>query len=170
MISGRAAYYDVAVEILSAARDGLATTPAGIPDRVGVVDGRIAFDHCECGLLAVAMDRAYLTDLFPAEQAAVTNCNVAYTAVDYSVQVLRCAPSPPDGQLAPSVRALDESAQVVLRDAYELLEKVTCRLAELRDTEQIADFLTRPLVAVGPEGGCVGSLLQVTVALERYST
>lgn len=165
MLTGPSAFYTVASEILEAASDRLAETTAGRPDRMCVVDGEIAWDNCECGLLAVALSRIYLSAAFPTELVTVSVCDAPWAVGDLVVQTLRCAPQPAGQDLAPSCAALDASAQTVIADAYAVLAAVACRLGELRDADDIVDYLIRPQNAAGPAGRCVGSELRVSVAV-----
>lgn len=160
MISGPTKWYTLAETLRLAIHAGL-TVP---PDRSGVVPGEIAWDACDCGLLAVAVQRIYLSDIFPNQQTTkISPCDAAWEVGEIVVQLLRCAPADP----VPTVAALDASAQEVLLDAYELLKATSTKLCTLKRTDEIVDFFMSPLTSQGPSGTCVGNELRVLVALPR---
>ena len=135
-----------------------------------MVPATIAWDACECGTLAIAAQRFYLTMAFPtaASDVQVTvPCRSGFLAADLVVQVLRCAPQPVGTDLAPSCDALSISAEQVSVDAWTVMNTVQCLLDELRSTDQIVDYLVRNQLFAGPAGGCVGSELSITIAVEQ---
>lgn len=164
MITGALKWYTVASTLEQAVYAELTTKP----DRHGVVPGAIAWDECDCGLLAVSVAQVYPSETFPDPLTRkVSNvCDAPWEVGELVIQVVRCAPNP-DGLEPPTVAELDASAQEVLRDAYELLKGASVRLCEMNRDRDIADFLLRPLTAQGPSGGCVGNELRAYVALTR---
>lgn len=164
MITGPLKWYTVAERIRTAVHDELTTKP----DRSGVVPGAIAWDECDCGLLAVSVAQVFLTETFPDQLARrVGNaCDAPYEVGEFVIQVIRCVPGP-DSTLAPTVAALDTSAQEVLRDAYEMLKGASVLLCEMNQDREISDFMLRPLTAQGPTGVCGGNELRAYVALPR---
>jgi len=165
MITGPLKWYTVATRI----RDAVYAELTEKPSRSGVVPGLIAWDECECGLLAVSLARVFLSETVPDELARrVGNaCDAPYEVAEYVVQVIRCVPGPDDQTLAPSVAELDASAQAILQDAYEMLKGVSVLLCEMNQDREIADFMLRPLTAQGPSGVCGGNELRAYVALPR---
>lgn len=165
MITGPLKWYTVAEALRVAADAGLTVSP----DRSGVVPGTIAWDECDCGLLAVSLAQIYLSDVFPTPQttSAGIRCDVAWEVGEFVIQIIRCAPNPDGQELSPTVAALDASAQQVMRDAYELLKAITEQLCEMEDVGDISASLLRPLTSQGPSGGCVGNELRVLVGLSR---
>lgn len=164
MITGPLKWYTVAERIRQAVHDELTTKPT----RSGVVPGAIAWDECDCGLLAVSVAQVYLSETFPSPLAAkVGACDAPYEVGEFVIQVVRCAPNPDDPMTAPTVAELDASAQEVLRDAYEMLRGASVLLCEMNRDREISDFMLRPLTAQGPAGGCVGNELRAYVALFR---
>jgi hypothetical protein len=164
MISGELKWYTVASRLEQAAYAALTDTP----DRHGVVPGAIAWDACDCGMLAVSIAQVYPSEKFPAPQAAPLGaCQAPYEVAEIVVQIIRCAPNPEGQQLWPSMPALDASAQLVARDAYETLRAVSLELCEMNEVRDIADYVVRPQVAQGPQGGCVGTELRALVSLRR---
>lgn len=164
MISGELKWYTVATRLRDAVYDELTTKPS----RSGVVPGQIAWDECDCGLLAVSVARIFLTETFPDELSRrIGNaCDAPYEVAEVVIQVVRCAPNPDDIE-PPTTAALDASAREVLRDAYEMLKGTSVLLCEMNRDREIADFMVRPLTAQGPSGGCVGNELRAYVALGR---
>ncbi len=165
-LTGPTKWWDVAVLIRDAYRTDL-TFP---PGRLGIVPGAIAWDDCDCdgGMLAVAGARTYLSDTFPEQQEEKVGaqCDAAWEVMDFVVQLIRCAPQPADGQLSPSVKALESSGAIVLRDAAELTSIASRLMCAIKD-DQIVDYMINPVEAQGPEGGCVGNEIHLIVALPR---
>jgi len=164
MITGPLKWHTVASTLEQAVYADLTTKP----DRHGVVPGAIAWDECDCGILAVSVAQVFLSESFP-DQAGrpVGNCDAPYEVGEFVVQVVRCAPNPEDQLTAPTVAELDASAQEVLRDAYEMLKGASVKLCEMKQDRDISDFLLRPLTAQGPSGGCVGNELRFYASLFR---
>jgi hypothetical protein len=165
MISGPLKWYTVASRLEQAIYAELSVTPA----RHGVVPGAIAWDECDCGLLAVSVGQIYPTEQFPNPvQARVGNaCDAPWEAAEIVMQIVRCAPNPGDVADAPTTVALDASAREVLTDAYEMMRAVSTTLCQMNEGREISDFLMRALTAQGPSGGCVGNELRAVVSLPR---
>lgn len=165
MISGDLKWYTVASTLEQAVYAELTTKP----DRHSVVPGSIAWDECDCGILAVSVAQVFLTEQFPDQLARrVGNaCDAPYEVAEVVIQVIRCAPNPDDQLRAPTTAELDASAQEVLRDAFEILKGASVKLCEMNRDREIADFMLRPLTAQGPSGGCVGNELRAFVSLTR---
>lgn len=164
LITGPLKWYTVA-ETVRLAID--AEISANLPDRSSVVPGAIAWDACDCGLLAVSVARIYLSDAFPQPLVTATACKAAWDVAEIVVQLIRCAPNPDDQTLVPTIADLDASAQEILTDAYHLLKAVSVKLCEMKADREIIDFFLNPLTAQGPSGGCVGNELRFLVALPR---
>lgn len=164
MITGPLKWYTVASTLEQAVYAELAANP---PDRHSVVPGAIAWDACDCGLLAVSVARVYLSDAFPQPLATATACKAAWDVAEVVAQLIRCAPNPDDQTLVPTVADLDASAQEILTDAYGLLKAVSVKLCEMKADRDIIDFFLNPLTAQGPSGGCVGNELRFLVGLPR---
>lgn len=164
LITGPLKWYTVAETVRQAVMAELTV----LPDRSGAVPGAIAWDECDCGLLAVSVARVYLSDTFPQPlNVKIGACDATLDVGELVVQLVRCAPNPEGDDPSPSVSALDVSAQVVLRDAYELLRAVSVKLCEMNRDREIRDFFVNPLTSQGPSGGCVGNELRFLVALAR---
>jgi hypothetical protein len=165
VITGPLKWYTVAETLRAAVHAELTTTPA----RSSVVPGAIAWDECDCGLLAVSVAQVFLTETFPDQLSRrVGNaCDAPWEVAEIVIQVVRCAPNPEDTVTPPTTGALDTSAQELLRDAYEMMRAVSVKLCEMNKAREISDFMMRPLTAQGPTGGCVGNELRAYVALPR---
>ena len=164
MISGELKWYTVASRLEQAAYNALTDTP----DRHGVVPGAIAWDACDCGMLAVSIAQVYPSETFPDPQAApVGACQAPWEVAEVVVQIIRCAPNAEGQSLYPTAAALDASAQQVARDAHQALTAVSLKLCEMNEARDIADYVVRPQVAQGPQGGCVGTELRALVSLPR---
>jgi hypothetical protein len=165
LITGPLKWYTVASALEQAVYAELTTKP----DRHGVVPGAIAWDECDCGLLAVSVARIFLTETFPDELSRrIGNaCDAPYEVGEIVIQVIRCVPGADGQALAPTVAELDASAQEILQDAYEMLKAVSVKLCQMNDARDISDFMLRPLTAQGPTGVCGGNELRAYVALLR---
>jgi hypothetical protein len=166
VINGPLKWYTVAARL----RDAVYAELTAKPDRSGVVPGAIAWDECDCGMLAISIARVFTSDVFPEElttKEGAAVCDAAWEVGELVIQIIRCAPSPEGQSVAPSVAALDASAQEVARDAYETLLAATSELCQMRAVSDIDDFFISPQVAQGPSGSCVGSELRALVSLPR---
>jgi hypothetical protein len=165
MISGPLKWHTVASRLEQAIYQELTVTPA----RHGVVPGAIAWDACDCGLLAVSVGQIHPTEQFPNPvQARVGNgCDAPWEAAEIIMQVVRCTPTVDDVGEPPTTGALDESAREILQDAYEMMRAVSTTLCEMNDAREISDFLMRPLTPQGPSGACGGNELRAVVGLPR---
>jgi hypothetical protein len=165
MITGPLKWYTVASTLEQAVYAELTVKP----DRHSVVPGAIAWDACDCGLLAVSFSRIFLTEQFPDQQSRrVSNgCDAPYEVGEFVIQVARCAPNPDGQDLAPTTAELDASAQEMALDAYEMMLAVSTKLCTMNKARDISDFMMLPLTAQGPAGGCVGNELRAFVALLR---
>lgn len=164
LITGELKWYTVAETVRLAIMDDLA---ANLPQRSGVVPGAIAWDACDCGLLALSVARIYLSDAFPQPLVTRNACDAAWEVAEVIVQLIRCVPGATDTTLAPTVAELDASAQEILADAYLLLKAVSTKLCEMKADREIIDFFLNPLTAQGPTGQCGGNELRFLVALPR---
>lgn len=167
MITGPGGFHQIATAVMEAVRDDLAATPSGPLERACVVPGAIAWDECECGMLAVAAARWFLSNAFPEESAGATmpGCGAAWRVAELVIQVARCAPGPDARGAAPTCTALAASALEVTTDASVTLSTVACLLHEMRRDRQIVDYTITGQLASGPSGNCTGSELRVLVAI-----
>jgi hypothetical protein len=173
-LRGPTGFYRVADLLVTNVEAVLAASLGGAVDRACVVPGEIVWDDCNCGLLAVSVRRWFLTDNFPETSAAfgantirATPCDMPYLVGEVRVQVVRCAPIPDGNALSVPCPELDTAAQVLLSDAYVTLTETVSTLCELRETDQIIDYVLGEQETQGPAGDCVGSELVAQVALMR---
>lgn len=164
MILGPLKWYTLAETLRLAVHNGLTIKP----DRSGVVSGDIAWDECDCGLLAVTVSQIFPSSQFPNLLTDLEgNCDASVEVGEIVIQVVRCAPQPEGDRLAPSVASLDSSAQEILRDAFEILTAARETLCTLQESRDIYAFLLRPLTSQGGSGACVGNELRLFVGLLR---
>lgn len=156
--------YEVIAALTECVRAALAGTAAGEPARICTVPGALAWDECDCGLLAITVDRIYPSNAFPTEAApTLAACTAAYEVADLTVTVLRCAPNPVGNALAPTCVALDAAALTWFLDMDAVRGALGCCLAGLRDAGTVEELVLRDTVPAGPQGGCVGSDTRLTV-------
>lgn len=165
MITGSSKWYDVA-KLLEAAVYAELTTK---PERHSVVPGAIAWDACDCGMLAVSVGQVYLTDTFPEPMVSVISpaCTAAWEAAELTIQLIRCAPVATGQSLWPSTAALEAAALIMAQDAAETLRASALKLCEMTRDDQIIDHLIGVVDPQGPDGACVGIQLGLIVALPR---
>lgn len=166
MITGPSRWYTVGAYLVTAVKDGLSVSV----ERYGQVPGDIAWDSCTCkGVLAVTVPRIYLSELFPDEAEAPVGalCQAPYEVGEFTVSVIRCAPSPEGQEMAPPAAALDTSAGILLKDMAETMDAVSALMCTLKESGTVSDYIVTPAESAGPEGGCVGFTLRVRVSLER---
>lgn len=171
-LSGPGAFYEVASILVTGVADELVGSLGGPVERAGVIPGDIVWDDCSCGLLAVTVTRFFLSDNFPSDttttgEIRIGPCDLPWVVGEIHLDVVRCAPLPTGDVLAPTVEALDASAQILLSDASLALMRATQELCALKEEDLIIDYVTGEQTAVGPLGDCVGTDLRLLVALER---
>lgn len=166
MISGTARWYTVGGRLVTAVRAGLSSSVG----RAGQVPGDIAWDNCTCeGVLAVTTPRIYLSEDFPDEAEAPVSirCQAPYEVGEFTVSVIRCAPTPDGQEMAPSADELDAAAGLLLQDMTETLGAVSALLCQMKEDDEVSDYVINPVESAGPEGACVGFTLRVRVSLDR---
>jgi hypothetical protein len=165
-ILGDDRWWQVATRVVAAVQAAL-TVPV---ERAGVVPGAVAWDECDCGLLAVSWTVSYPSDSFPTEQTGVVgNCSAAWEVAEFLVQVIRCAPGPTAQANAPTVKALSDAARLLDTDGNQVVRAVSVLLCTMKDAMDVEDFLVTRRIPQGPEGNCVGSEQRFLVALPRLA-
>jgi hypothetical protein len=171
---GATGFYDVANVLLVNLETALAESFGGAVERACVVPGEIAWDSCNCGLLAISVRNWTLTDSFPDTSAAFganvargTPCDLPWLVGELHIQVIRCAPIPEGNAISVPCPDLDAAAKILLSDAYVTLTETVSTLCELREADQIIDYIIGNQETVGPAGDCVGSELIAQVGLVR---
>lgn len=133
----------------------------GCPCRVCVVAGTPAWDDCCEGQLTANIDNIFFHDNFPQRTSQAQVC-ASFLAGEIVITLLRCAPTVKDDGSAPSCPELSESARKILQDMYISLKALVCCLSEARRHRK---YVITDARTVGPEGGCVGFTIRVTVEM-----
>jgi hypothetical protein len=84
--------------------------------------------------------------------------------------IARCAPNPQGEPPLVDCVDLDSSAQVTYSDAWIILDTVACALETSKLVGDIIDYVVTNQMIVGPAGGCVGSSVFFSIALDRGTT
>jgi hypothetical protein len=166
MITGPDRWYTVGARLVTAVKAGLS---AGVA-RWGQVPGEIVWDECNCdGALYVSAPRIYLSELFPGESEGplTAKCQAPYEVAEFTVAVVRCAPTGDPTQGTPTAGAVDTAAHVLLRDAAETLDALAALLCGMENLDEISNYAVAPAESNGPQGDCVGVDVRVLIALER---
>lgn len=168
-LRGPEAFYTLAWLVLNQVQADLG---ANAVQRVGVYPGRIAWDECECGMLAASVGEIYGSDTFP-QPSGQSACASGSLATSITFTLVRCAPQPPENGVAPSITELNEAAALAISDKWYLFHSVGCTLTDLVNGTyagspgtRIWDALVGRAVNVGPEGDCVGSEITVQVQIQ----
>lgn len=160
------AFYSLASQLLVAVNTELASSTAGSPERVCIVAGVPSWDECECGQLTVSIESSYLSEAFPTAWQVTSACAPTILVANLVVQIVRCAPTVSESGVLPSCVQLDASAQTVIADAYNTLVATRCFFDGLKAADSIYDWVLGTQTFATPEGGCVGSVVTATVALD----
>lgn len=151
--------------------DALATTPEGRPERVCLlVPGSIAADECDCGQLALTIQRKYGSDNFPVEATrdeSVPGCPPPILCAVVTISLLRCVPNPDDNGTSPTCMALQAAAVGQDIDDATIRRTLYCHLAGLEDASVIVGYTVGATTATGPEGGCGGSDTTITIGVNN---
>lgn len=154
--------YLTADEILSCVCEALSLeSVCGCPCRIYVSAGPPAWDDCCEGQLTAWIENIFYHENFPARQTTPAICG-SMLGGDLVIQLLRCAPTVADDGSPPPGPVLDESARLLYQDMYIALNAATCCLAEAR---RHREYLIRDTRVIGPQGGCVGFELRLTIQL-----
>lgn len=167
---GRLIFYDVASILVSGIQAALVGTVGGAPNRACVVPGAIAWDQCDCGQLAISAGRWFYSENFPIETGTGTQstpCMMPYLVGEFTIQLIRCMPSPENRDLFVACSRLTTAARILIEDAYVVLDATRTLLCELRSADVIIDFTFSEQTTVGPEGGCGGTELRALVGVIR---
>lgn len=174
LLTGPNAFYEIMQRLLANVTADLVPSLGGPVNRACVVPGEMAWDACDCGEYNVTAVRFFLSDDFPIGELGDgtirnTPCLEPWYVAQLDQQIIRCAPSPGDTPNTTAVPCdqLDEAAQILVHDAWILINATVATLCEMKSNDEIVDFLTAQHITVGPDGGCVGVLLTSYVALPR---
>lgn len=149
--------------ILTSVRGQLLVTPTGWPSgaREYVVPGQLAWDDCDCGLLAIEWLSASYTAAFPNQRQAMADGCKPYLALQIQVTALRCAPSSGTHGEPPSAAALSDAATTNLNDLEAVLIGTATAVKTLEETNAILQYALAGPTPAGPQGGCVGVTQQL---------
>lgn len=176
------AMHDIATKIRDCILPYLEGTAAGLPDRACVTAGEIAWDDCECGQLAVSMVNKNAIDEVNQPRSTATSpghrrCGPPSMQMNFLVSMLRCAPNGGDngdGTFAPpTCDQLSAAARISAEDAWAVMAGIVCCLnAAITErlpngTRLYRDFTVGTQTFVGPNGGCMGSEVPVSVVIDN---
>jgi hypothetical protein len=158
--------FAAAESLLDCVRVALDATPDQAPSRAYVSMGEPAWDDCcsgpQAGQLVVWWSRVYESSDFPDADDRPVVCQSGFTAVEFQVEVVRCAPGGDENGNPPTADVLHASAAQANVDARAVWRGVQCCRQEHRyDWSSII----AGQVPTGPQGGCVGSRLTLTIGL-----
>lgn len=162
--SGPLKWYSLAKNILTYVNANTTATYG----RAEVVPGLIAWDGCDCGALYLMVNQTYASENWPMQKTEADlseGCTALYEGAELVLQVMQCAPSPQGHSNAPTVKAQENAAMLVRRDAYETYRAVNSFLCTARANRDVEDFIVDAQLVQGPSGGCVGTELRFRVAL-----
>ena len=149
--------------VLASVRGKLTATPTGWPSsaRSYLVPGALAWDDCQCGLLAIEWQTANYTAVFPNPRPILADGCKPYLALQLLVTVLRCAPNPNDRGEPPTPEALHDAAIVNLDDVEAVLLGTSEAASTLESNHVILEYSLGQVAPAGPQGGCVGVTQQI---------
>jgi len=164
------AFFTVITGVGECVRAELAATAAGAPDRVCLsVPGAIAWDACDCGQLALTVNRIYGSQTFPVAADGFANeqsCGLPLAVADVTISMVRCVPGPDDQGNPPSCDELLAAAQTWHADVYAVRRGAACCLRSMVAANQVTEWTMAGTTAVGPEGLCAGSATQLFIGLD----
>lgn len=139
-----------------------AESECGCPCRSCTVVGPPVWDTC-CpdGQLTVSLERFFLHDNFPSAATGPVFCAAPF-AGDFVIQLLRCVPVVRDDGTPPSCEELSESARRIYQDLYISMRAIVCCLSVAKRQRK---FVMRDARPIGPDGGCAGFEIRLTVEL-----
>lgn len=160
---------DVASQLVTGVASAInAATPSSPLHRVLFQFGEVAWDNCQCGLLALTINRTYTSREFPVDtsQQRRGNCDVGYVVVDAQLSVVRCISVEGDDSANPLVtppKVTDVEAETRLRfvDEYTAWTTLGSMLNQMYEAspQQIAEYLISDATSLGPQGGCGGVVI-----------
>jgi hypothetical protein len=161
-------WYPIVTALAACVAAEVAQTAAGAPDRVcPAVPGEIAWDSCDCGQLALSVERVYPAQAPPAETAGTDDsvCAAPYLVAAVTVSMVRCVPGPADDGTPPACADLAAAAQTMWADLAAVRAGLGCCLRDLVAADTVVGYSVGASDIVGPEGGCAGSSTRVLVWL-----
>lgn len=153
--------HSVANWVLCRVQDELTNANRDDVQRAYVAAGSVAWDDC-CGMLVVAPERVYRSQVFPGEFTEREICDYGWLNVDLIVLLVRCVPTVDDRGRAPSQQALDDAYRSLLDDSAVVWNALQC--ADLPDDWEKASLSQ---TFVGADGGCVGVESRIIVGVPQ---
>lgn len=156
--------------VLAAVSAALANTTCGVPKRVTYSPGaEQAWDACDCGQLALSVNRRYRSRGFPREATDDLrgSCDDVVITFDCSLSIVRCFPGPDKNGSPPRPSAQAAAFACQEEDAYVVWNTTWCYLTQLRDSTPrlVTDFVLNDQPSLGPSGACGGSQLNFKFGL-----
>lgn len=154
----------------TAVREGLISTGCGDVNRFcPIVPGNIAWDECDCGMLAQTITQTFPSNVFPtaAVDQRQTACGPNLLVVNVLATLVRCVPIMDDNGNPPNCLALEDAAVQLECDRQVLRYSITCYLRSLRDQYTIHEFSVGAASSTGPEGACAGIELPYQFAISN---
>jgi hypothetical protein len=167
--------FELAEHLLECIRPYLAGTTSGLPGRMCVTAGEIAWDDCECGQLAVSLTSQYETAEFPnpwtgEQNAGVRKCGPPFFVFNYTVSMTRCAPTGTQ-EAPPTCEELSAAARVTAEDAWAVRAGIMCCMCTgvtpVNGVKQFERFTIGEQTEVGPGGACQGSAITVSIGVRN---
>lgn len=155
-------FWATASELLECVCTAIDTeTECPCPCRKYISVGPPVWDECCEGQIAIWLDRVFYHENFPQEQGQAAICS-SFLAGEFKIQWLICAPTVHADGTLPSHIELTESARRVLQSLYVALRALACCLAVAKRHRK---YIIRSSRTIGPDGGCVGWEISVTIEL-----
>lgn len=155
----------VLIQYTSAAITGVGNL---LPERICVVPGELAWDDCECGLLAVRWTGlTYGTTVTSNAPDTDVGCGQPVVNVGFNVVLLRCVSGPQSGGSPPTCDQLATAAATLHVDVFALEDAMANAVIALRAANTIVDWALTGQSPVGPQGNCVGTSYTLTVAIRN---
>jgi hypothetical protein len=153
----------------------LEITTQGLPNRVCITTGEIAWDDCECGQLVISTVDRYESGTFPnpwtgTENAGTRKCGAPLFVYHFRISMLRCSPVGDDMGNPPPCEEVNAAARITSEDAWAVRTGLLCCLCE-DSTRQptglklFERYTITPQVSVGPRGACQGTELDVFIGV-----
>lgn len=161
--------YLAASRLLNEVHAQIALTTAGLPTKLreGVVPGSLAWDECECGLLAVEWVGTNYSDTPPTPALQRDEGCRPYVVAGLKVTMARCVPGTQVVGRPPTPAQLDAAAQIQFEDSFAMMRGSTIALTGLVTDNTILGFDMNGAQPQGPEGGCVAVTQSVDVYLSN---
>jgi hypothetical protein len=128
-----------------------------------LVPGNIAWDGCDCGQLALTIQRNYPSIKFPTDTSddpVGGVCHLGPRTVQVLASITRCVPalqvSIANQAIIPTCDSLYAAALIQQGDAYAMDLAVRCCLDTFKKNRVIWDYRVGGVNFVGPEGACAG--------------